>query len=109
MDPNAPGAICIDCVVRDPELLRQANEGVPSGHFCEHWRPEYWEARGYVRNWGDAAVMNWPHMEILRREHRTDQMDEISFIILAPNLLRRPLLIDAHAGPDTRLRAWGAY
>lgn len=72
MDATIPGAICVDCAVRDSESLRRVNEGIPPGHFCEHWRPEHWENRGYVRDWGDAAVMNWPHMEILRKVERTD-------------------------------------
>jgi hypothetical protein len=109
MEGKAPGAICMDCALHDQAAMRQVAEGVPAGYFCKHWRPEHWEAEGYQRDWGDAAVMNWPTMEILRREVRTEQGTEVRFVILAPHALRRPLMIEATAGPETRLTAWGAY
>lgn len=109
MEQITPGAICMDCALRDEGATRESNGKIPPGQFCEHWRPEYWEARGYVRGWGDAAVMNWPQMEILRKEERTDSEVHVRFVILAPYALRRPVVIFATAGLEARFHAWGAY
>ena len=75
------------------------------GFICRHWRPSYWESKGFERNWGDAAVGNWPILEILRRAgagRREGQRTE--FVILAPMFLRRPLIMYS-SDPS----AWGSY
>lgn len=69
-------------------------------YVCEHWRPEYWEARGYKRDWGDAAVMNWPFFEVLRKGPcEKDKGESAKYVILSVNL-RRPLRLDGD---------WGSY
>lgn len=47
------------------EAARQLEEANPG--FCRHFLPEWWEAKGFTRAWGDASVMNWPHLVVLRR------------------------------------------
>jgi hypothetical protein len=98
----------MDCLVAAADIddLRGKER---EGYMCEHWMPEYWESKGYVRNWGDAAVMNWPHLEVLRRETRSAEMAEVEFLVLAPFALRRPLKLFANAEPNQRFTAWGAY
>lgn len=106
MNSDLPGAVCIDCLLSDDSS--GSDPKIPLGHFCKHWRPEFWESRGYLRNWGDAAVMNWPHMEILRSEERSDDGTQVSFVILAPYAMRRPVVIRAST-PGSNLHAWGSY
>ena len=102
------GAVCMDCLLASSDI-ESLNEKARQGYICEHWKPKYWEKKGFVRNWGDAAVMNWPHLEVLRRENRSSELDEVEFVVLAPFSLRRPLELYAKAGPSQRLMAWGAY
>lgn len=87
--------ICMDCAgdrTNGPEMA-------PDGRYCVHFTPEHWEDQGFRRNWGDAAVKNWPHLEILRyRDGETT-----IFVILAPHVTRRPVLIECLG------YAWGAY
>jgi len=83
--------LCMDCGLEEPATGP-----------CPHWLPSYWKAQGYVRNWGDAAVMAWPRMEILRRE----TPDEIDYVILAPGVLRIPLHIYVRWRTGT---SWGMY
>jgi hypothetical protein len=102
------GSVCIDCLVGGSnieELKRLESEG----YICEHWRPEFWESHGFVRDWGDAAVMNWPQLEVLRKELREQGRIEVTFIVLAPYVLRRPLKLYAHADSCAELSVWGAY
>lgn len=88
--------ICIDCSLhrrREPEDVE--------GEYCEHFMPDYWVEQGYQRNWGDAAVMMWPQLEILRRSDE----DGTKFLILAPATgIRRPVIIYSEDK-----RAWGAF
>jgi hypothetical protein len=87
--------ICMDCAgdrTNGPEMAQD-------GRYCVHFTPEYWEDQGFERNWGDAAVKNWPHLEILRHWDGGMTM----FVILAPHVTRGPVLIDCVG------RAWGAY
>jgi len=107
MGKEAPEVICMDCSVERSGSDNSAP--VASGTYCEHWLPEHWEAMGFKRNWGDASVMNWPTMEILRQEERTPRGTVVRFVILAPHALRRPLVIEASAGPEAHLTAWGIY
>ena len=65
----------------------------------EDWLPEYWEKRGFVRNWGDAAAMS-PHFEVLRKQ----ESGRVEFVILCPTFLRRPLIISTQDES-----AWGSY
>lgn len=83
-------AICMDCNVRSDQ--------VPEDWICPHLRPEHWVEKGFVRNWGDAAVMRWPIMEILRREKDGD----VDYVILSM-FLRRPVTISGKAP------SWGGY
>lgn len=86
-------SICLDCQMHHPELIP---DPIPDGYICEHFTPEYWVGRGFERSWGDASVMNWPHLEILRKEVN----DEVSFVILAPFSSRRPVVLS---------HGWGMY
>lgn len=91
--------ICLDCRWHSqtgPELA-------PGGKYCVHFTPEFWVACGYERGWGDAAVRNWPHLEILRRYHKEGGKGETEFVILAPHATRRPVILDGFG------RAWGSY
>ncbi len=108
MTSAMPGAICMDCLNARFDSNHKASTEDAPGFICEHWQPEHWESRGYQRDWGDAAVMNWPQMEILRKEEVTDQEMKVSFVILAPYAMRRPVIIYAKA-PDNRIWAWGSY
>lgn len=86
---------CFDCGLndrRDSEIY-----GGNGKYYCRHFSPDYWVRHGYERNWGDAAVMNWPLMEILRRE----TTDRCEFVILAPQSTRGPVILhssDPEAG-----------
>jgi hypothetical protein len=61
---------------------------IPKEGYCKHLTPEYWEQMGYQRGWRDAAVMAFPHLEILRK----DDKENTIFIILN-GLIRRPVTI----------------
>jgi len=88
--------ICLDC------KLHSIGAALSSMHpdYCIHFTPEYWVEQGYERDWGDAAVMNWPHLEILRQQTGQD----CRFVILAPHAQRRP--VELYASDP---HAWGAY
>ena len=88
------GVQCFDCWAQS----KDHSATLPNDYICEHFRPEYWEERGFERNWGDAAVNNFPHLEILRREDK--KRGEIEFVILAPYSARRPVLL---------MGGWGVY
>jgi hypothetical protein len=94
-------AVCLDC-----NIERVSREGppveLPEGFICEHFQPEYWESKGFKRNWGDAAVMNWPSLEILRKETATEWI----YIILSPFSSRRPVMI--YSSKDGK-SSWGGY
>lgn len=101
---------CMDCRFHDNlhdedkcGFAEMCNWRFPEAHtwrnkpYCPHFTPEWWEEQGYSRRWGDAAVNNFPHLEILRRE--TDEGCE--FVVLAPDVTRRPVRImttDKQAG-----------
>lgn len=77
---------------------------IPEDFICKHFQPSYWEGRGYKRNWGDAAVMMWPRMEILRGTFEEPwglggTLEKITrFVILAPLIgMRRPVVIETKA------------
>ena len=74
--------VCLDCNVHSSHAV------LSSIHpdYCVHFTPEYWVGKGYERDWGDAAVMNWPNLEILRKEAGQD----CEFLVLArtPNGVR---------------------
>jgi hypothetical protein len=88
--------VCMDCSWHNAHPIP---EPTPEDYVCPHWTPEYWEAQGYQRNWGDAAVMHWPELEILRKEEN----GETRFVILAPRVLRRPVELYAEGF------GWGCY
>lgn len=108
-------AICIDCNWHHqhskpiPGLTCRADAGhdgtPPADFICEHFCPEFWMERGFFRNWGDAAVMNWPHLEILRK----DDEKEVVYVILAPFITRRPVTIYAKKGETPGQFSWGSY
>ena len=88
--------ICFDCRMNP-------NSAVMSdihSNYCVHFTPEYWMERGFERDWGDASVMNWPYLEILR--HQTTE--GCKFLVLAPHAQRRP--VELYTSDP---RAWGAY
>jgi len=87
------GVQCLDCWSKS----KDPNATLPDDFICKHFQPEYWVNQGFVRNWGDAAVNNFPHLEILRREIRRG---EVEFVILAPYATRRPVILS---------HGWGIY
>jgi len=68
--------------------------------FCEHFTIEYWKNLGFEDTWGDAAVRNYPHLTIMR----WSDDKSTKFLILAPYITRRPVLLNA-LDPQ----AWGSY
>jgi hypothetical protein len=88
--------ICLNCNLHSSRVVLSSIH--PS--YCVHFTPEYWVDQGYERDWGDAAVMNWPHLEILRQQTGQD----CRFVILAPHAQRRP--VELYASDP---HAWGAY
>lgn len=99
------GARCLDCRIRDMDA---GMDLTTPNRVCEHWKPEFWENRGFERGWGDAAVYNWPQFEVLRSETSADGQTRVEFVILAPADLRRPLVITA-SYPTGQGHAWGSY
>ena len=96
-----------------PEICEEVNpefhDWPDDSKACPHFTPEWWEKRGFKRNWGDAAVMTLDEggIEILRREGPSSQegVTEVAYIIL--NLkLRRPVEIYAHYQSGS---SWGGY
>jgi hypothetical protein len=88
--------ICLDCSWHDAAQ----NLSAFNGHsYCQHFTPEYWESMGYLRGWGDAAVMNWPGLEILIKSSKS----RTEFLILAPFSQRRPVILYGEGD------AWGMY
>lgn len=92
--------ICLDCGREPYTRLEEwrVPDPIPADYICPHFRPEYWEAKGYARNWGDAAVMMWPDLEILRKGppfHGGTAWVNASFVILAPTTgMRRPVILE---------------
>jgi hypothetical protein len=79
--------VCIDCSLHHESTPKELR-AIPKGGYCKHLTPEYWEKKGYQRGWGDAAVMAFPHLEILRK----DGEEATEFIILN-GVIRRPVQI----------------
>lgn len=50
------------------------------------WDPTEYAKRGWVRAWGDAAMMS-EYFEVLRKEEK----GRVHFLVLCPTFLRRPL------------------
>lgn len=92
--------ICIDCLLHHASKIEELTE-IPIGGHCKHLMPEWWESQGWQRKWGDAAVVSWPDLEILRREDG----DSFRYLILNGNL-RRP--VEIYATKDGR-ESWGIY
>lgn len=80
--------VCIDCHLHH-ESTPEELWAIPPKGYCKHLTPEYWEEKGYQRNWGDAAVCAFPHLEILRKADE----EETVFIILNGHI-RRPVTIE---------------
>ena len=92
--------VCIDCSLHGTSTLEEL-EAILEGGYCKHFTPEWWKAQGWKRNWGDAAVMGWPLLEILRKADMEKGYCE--FLILCPQL-RRPITIRCKDP-----YAWGGY
>ena len=104
-DPRAAAAygkaVCMDCLWHGSSSAEEL-DAIPTGGACKHYDPEYWEARGWQRGWGDAAVMGLPEsIEILRRE----ESGRVEYLILGRKL-RRPvkLWFDKVTG-----ESWGSF
>ena len=96
MDEQQEQHICLDCGWhrKEPEMSTQ-HPG-----YCVHFTPEYWQAQGWERNWGDAAVGMWPVLEILRKATGT----RVEFLVLCP-AVRRPVNLYFQAS----LSGWGSF
>lgn len=77
-----------------PEVNPALPFPIPDNFVCPHFHPDYWVGRGYERNWGDGAIMNWPKLEILRKEFDLNGQHHSSLVILAPETARGPIEID---------------
>lgn len=79
-----------------------------TGYGHNPFDPIAWAAKGWQRNWGDAAVSS-PYFEVLRLEEE----QSIRFLILCPSLLRRPLEIYLstlkNREGEILLNGWGSY
>lgn len=96
MEDGAQQRVCIDCQYHQPQpSLSREHPG-----YCVHLTPDYWADQGWERNWGDAAVMAWPTLEILKRR----QSDRIEYLILNGEL-RRPVRLYV----TTSVNGWGAF
>jgi hypothetical protein len=94
--------ICMDCNRPDPTEERLLElEAIPEGGTCKHFDPKFWEEKGYKQNWGDAAVGNTPHLNILRRETEND----VEYLILSCHT-RRPVEIYMNKKSGY---SWGSY
>lgn len=119
------GIACLDCRWHRGEMGKEEDvlwsEHYPS--FCAHWVPEdhvdpprdedetMMTTYEWKRNWGDAAVMNWPFIEALHgvpRESRED-IEMGTYRVLAPFFLRRPLDFDYKNDPDVYAYFGGSY
>lgn len=81
-------------------VKKDFNKRMKNKNFCEHFTIEYWKNLGFEDSWGDAAVRNYPHLTIMRWSDETDT----KFLILAPYVARRPIILNAK-DPN----AWGSY
>ena len=98
MSEEAERYICLDCWL-DGEDSAEMSTLHPA--YCVHFTPEYWVELGYERGWGDASLRGgWPRLEILRCE---DAHGKTNFVILAPHVARRPVILKAEGF------AWGMY
>ena len=79
--------VCIDCSWHHGSTVEELTE-IPIGGYCKHLTPEWWESQGWERGWGDAAVMQWPDLEILCRHDGNSHR----YLILNGEL-RRPVKI----------------
>jgi hypothetical protein len=104
-DPSAVAShgksVCIDCRWHGSSSAAEL-EAIPPGGACKHYDPEYWEAKGWKRGWGDAAVMGLPDaIEILRREDD----GRVEYLILGRKLSRPvKLWFDKESG-----ESWGSF
>lgn len=120
-----PTAVCMDCAIHqnNPKPADDASafektfweehhlpSPLPSDFICAHFQPDYWEKKGYRRHWGDAAIGNWPYIEILRGEFDEQRRKVVKFVILMPFFTRRPIEIDAPVGTGViPNEIWGSY
>jgi len=95
--------VCMDCSFHghDNEEVLTYLELQPDGGTCKHYDPKYWEEKGYKQHWGDAAVGNNPHLNILRRETEND----VEYLILSCHT-RRPVEIYFNKASGY---SWGSY
>ena len=80
-------------------------EEVDSLPLCEHFTPEFWESQGFQRNWGDAAVMGFPILEILKKETASGT----EFIILSDKLRRPVHLYPSNKDENGIMQHHGCY
>ncbi len=93
--------LCIDCLWEGSSSLEELR-AIPPGGVCKHYDPEFSQAKGWQRAWGDAAVMGLPEaIEILRRE----DAERVEYLIVGRKL-RRPvkLWFDKKSG-----QSWGDF
>ena len=104
-DPKAAASygktVCIDCLWQGSSSAAEL-EAIPPGGTCKHYDPGFWEAEGWQRRWGDAAVMGLPEgIEILRREDG----GRVEYLVLGRKL-RRPVTLWFDKGNG---ESWGSY
>lgn len=88
-----PKHTCMDC------SWHGADPG-DNPDYCKHFLPAHWEAQGFTEYWGDASVMMWPKLTIMRRV----QGDKAEYVILAPDSgMRRPVMLWGN------LPSWGSF
>jgi hypothetical protein len=79
-------SVCNDCLWHGSRTTEEL-EAIPPGGACKHYDPEFSQAKGWKRRWGDDAVMGLPEsIEILRRE----DAGRVEYLILGRKL-RRPV------------------
>ena len=96
--------ICFDCRFHNNLKIEDLGES----DRCEHWRPEYWEAKGFRRNWGDAAIEQ-KEFEVLRKEEDLGGgKKKVIYVVLCPMFLRRPAQYYADSSIYP-MYSWGSY
>ena len=104
-NPEAFANLPEDSVFKLTGNLYRFPDPLPEDYVCPCLDPEAYVKRGYERNWGDAAVMNWPHLEILKKE----TTEGYEFVVLSPAHTRRPVILHVIKGKGGKLFGHGSY
>jgi ligand-binding SRPBCC domain-containing protein len=97
-----PGGQLVRAVFLEPRAATVEGE-----ETCGGWTPEGMQGKGYLRNWGDAAVRTWPVFEVLFRCNEEGTTPEGEYLIFSRRL-PSPLQLTFPIHPSMRFPA-GSY